>query len=199
MWIHSKSRISTIDLTLSVDGAQRVHRRWNLYCLDFPKSITRASALSHLIISILFYCPPLYPTDTYVSHITREKEGKNVPLKRNCAFAFWGSIIIMHNLPCFITKKFKSGLSRSKLVRHVALPVWSSCAKGCCITTSFTHSFVQASQLLFLFLIRQKTEKVLGQIAEILQLHITVNPECAQSSQFHILFSQRKHSGILNK
>jgi predicted transcriptional regulator with HTH domain len=47
-----------------------------------------ASALSHLIISILFYCPLLYPTDTYVSDITREKEGKNVPLTRNCAFAF---------------------------------------------------------------------------------------------------------------
>ncbi len=79
-----------------------------------------------------------------------KKKEKNVPLKRNCAFAFWGSIIIMHNLPFFITKKIKSGLSRSKLFRHAALPVWSGCAKGCCITISFTHSFLQASQLLFL-------------------------------------------------
>jgi hypothetical protein len=59
-------------------------------------------------------------------------------------------------------------------------------------------SFKQAS--FFSFSSDQaENRKSSGQIAEILQLHITVNPECAQSRQFHILFSQRKHSGILNK
>jgi hypothetical protein len=62
------------------------------------------------------------------------------------------------------------------------------------------HPFLPSSKpASFPFSDQAENRKSSGQIAEILQLHITVNPECAKSRQFHILFSQRKHSGILNK